>query len=84
MMMELPGRATILFPYRMDQEDGLFDGNGWVKTLDWTSGQFRYQVDRKVTGGSKLLGLRTLELSSIQQEDAEEFRPRDGGQDMRQ
>ncbi|GKY98770.1 hypothetical protein MPSEU_000833200 [Mayamaea pseudoterrestris] len=84
MLVDLDGRATVLFPFRMDQDDGAFGGQGWVKTLDWTPGNVRYQVDRKVTGGSKLLGLRTLELSSIRPEDVDDYRPRDGGQDMRQ
>jgi hypothetical protein len=57
---------------------------GWVMTLDWTPGSMRYQVDRKVCGGEGLLGLRTLELSEVQSMDAEQYRPRDGGSNMRQ
>jgi hypothetical protein len=57
---------------------------GWVTSLDWTPGKIRYQVDRKVLGGTKLKGLRTLELSEVQGEDADRWRPRDGGSDMRQ
>ena len=57
---------------------------GWVTSLDWTPGRIRYQVDRKVLGGTKLKGLRTLELSEVQGEDAERWRPKDGGSNMRQ
>ncbi|KAL3823069.1 hypothetical protein ACHAXA_011121 [Cyclostephanos tholiformis] len=57
---------------------------GWVTSLDWTPGRIRYQVDRKVLGGTKLKGLRTLELSEVQGDDADRWRPRDGGSDMRQ
>ena len=84
MMLDLEGGATVLFPYVMDQDNNAFDGNGWVSSLDWTPGSIRYQVDRKVAGGKDLLGLRTLELSEVQSVDAETYRPRDGGADMRQ
>ena len=84
MLLDLPGRATVLFPHMMEQDDTSFDGSGWVFSLDWTPGRFRYQVDRKVTGGTKLLGLRTLELSEVQSADADEFRPSKGPEDMRQ
>ncbi|KAL3797234.1 hypothetical protein ACHAW5_004590 [Stephanodiscus triporus] len=57
---------------------------GWVTSLDWTPGRIRYQVDRKVLGGTKLKGLRTLELSEVQGEDADRWRPKDGGSNMRQ
>jgi len=40
--------------------------------------------DRKVLGGTKLKGLKTLELSEVQGEDADRWRPRDGGANMRQ
>ena len=40
--------------------------------------------DRKVLGGKKLKGLKTLELSEVQGEDADRWRPRDGGANMRQ
>lgn len=84
MMMDLDGGATLLFPYKMDQHPDAFDGNGWVTSLDWTPGRIRYQVDRKVEGGKKLMGLRSLELSEVQGVDADTYRPRDGGSDMRQ
>jgi len=57
---------------------------GWVTSLDWTPGRIRYQLDRKVLGGTKLKGLRTLELSEVQGEDADRWRPKDGGSNMRQ
>jgi hypothetical protein len=60
------------------------DRYGWVTSLDWTAGGMRYQVDRKVHSGRQLRGLRTLELSEVQGVDADRYRPRDGGQDMRQ
>jgi hypothetical protein len=81
MMVDLDGRATALFPYRMDQDD---NDEGWVMTLDWTPGTFRYQVDRKIKGGPQLLCLRTLELSEVMNENADLYRPRDGGADMLQ
>jgi hypothetical protein len=84
MLLDLEGQATVLFPYQMDQASGSFDGNGWVSSLDWTPGSMRFQVDRKVNGGKEILGLRTLELSEVQSKDAETYRPRDGGQNMRQ
>jgi hypothetical protein len=84
MLLDLEGGATTLFPYVMDQDPAAFDGMGWVTSLDWTPGNIRYQVDRKVHGGEKLLGLRTLEVSEVQKGDADTYRPRDGGRDMRQ
>lgn len=84
LLMELEGGASLLFPYEMDQDPSAFDGEGWVTSLDWTAGSMRYQVDRKVNGGPDLLGLKTLELSEVQGADAETYRPRDGGQNMRQ
>lgn len=95
-LLDLEGEATILFPAVMDQtEDGDDDNdddntgssssnNNWVTSLDWTAGPMRYQVDRKVHGGINLMGLRTLELSEVQGADADQYRPRDGGQNMRQ
>jgi len=82
--MDLDGGATILFPYRMDQDPDAFSGNGWVTSLDWSPSSQRFQVDRKVKGGSEILGLRTLELSEVQKANAETYRPRDGGANMRQ
>jgi len=84
MMLDLDGGATLLFPYKMDQHPEAFEGNGWVTSLDWTPGRIRYQVDRKVEGGKKLMGLRSLELSEVQGVDADTYRPKDGGKDMRQ
>lgn len=84
MMMDLDGGATLLFPYTLDQDPDAFDGNGWVTSLDWTPGRIRYQVDRKVEGGKKLMCLRSLELSEVQGVDADTYRPKDGGADMRQ
>mmetsp|Transcript_14278 Transcript_14278/g.27088 ORF Transcript_14278/g.27088 Transcript_14278/m.27088 type:complete len:85 (+) Transcript_14278:514-768(+) len=84
MTVDLEGYTTLLFPHRMDQSPEAFGGNGWVTSLDWTPGRIRYQVDRKVLGGRKLKGLRTLELSEVQGADASDYRPRDGGADMRQ
>lgn len=82
--IDLDGGATILFPYCMDQDPEAFDGNGWVTSLDWSPSSQRFQVDRKVKGGSEILGLRTLELSEVQKSNAETYRPRDGGANMRQ
>merc|ERR1711865_305931 len=44
----------------------------------------RYQLDRKMTSGINILGLRTLELSTVQGVDAATYRPSDGGENMRQ
>lgn len=84
MLLDLDGKASVLFPYIIDQDPVAHNGEGWVHTLDWTPGNMRYQVDRKVNSGVNLLGLRTLELSEVQSIDAETYRPRDGGQNMRQ
>lgn len=84
MLLDLEGGATLLFPHEMEQKPTAFEGNGWVTSLDWTPGRYRYQVDRKIKGGIELRNLRTLELSEVQGDDADEYRPRDGGEDMRQ
>ena len=84
MMLDLEGGATVLFPHTIDQDPEAFGGNGWVTSLDWTPGRIRYQVDRKVLGGTKIKGLKTLELSEVQGADADQYRPKDGGADMRQ
>lgn len=84
LMLDLEGGATLLLPYLMDQDESVHPNSGWVTSLDWTPGRIRYQVDRKVNGGKDLLGLRTLELSEVQGADADAYRPRDGGQNMRQ
>ncbi|CAB9507001.1 expressed unknown protein [Seminavis robusta] len=84
MLLDLDGGATILFPYEMQQDPAAFDGNGWVTSLDWTPGRYRFQADRKVQGGLEIRNLRTLELSEVQSADADQYRPRDGGSDMRQ
>lgn len=80
-MVDLDGGATILFPYEIDQKDETL---GWVTSLDWSAAGMRYQVDRKIQGGPNVMGLRTLELSEVQAANAEQYRPRDGGQNMRQ
>ena len=82
MLLDLEGHATVLFPFLLDQTEK--GDQGWVTSLDWAPGAMRYQVDRKVGAGRLLLGLRTLELSEVQTADAEQYRPRDGGSDMRQ
>eukprot|EP00536_Pseudo-nitzschia_multiseries_P001211 jgi/Psemu1/180460/e_gw1.15.215.1 len=84
LMLDLEGRATVLLPYLMDQDPEAHDGTGWVKSLDWTPGKLRYQLDRKTKSGKAMLGLRTLELSEVQSADAEQYRPSDGGANMRQ
>jgi len=90
MMLDFEGGATLLLPHRLDQHhdgDETEEGgssSGWVTSLDWTPGRIRYQVDRKVMGGTKLKGLRTLELSEVQGADADRYRPKDGGENMRQ
>jgi hypothetical protein len=92
-MVDMEGGATALFPVRIDQnvEDSETEigenGNravNWITSLDWTAGAMRYQVDRKSHGGVNIRGLKTLELSEVQSADADQYRPRDGGQDMRQ
>ena len=62
-MIDLDGGASVLFPHTIDQDPAAFDGNGWVTSLDWTPGAIRYQADRKVNSGTKIKGLRSLELS---------------------
>ncbi|KAL7530871.1 hypothetical protein ACHAXR_003718 [Thalassiosira sp. AJA248-18] len=90
MLLDFEGGATILLPHRLDQQDdgvtetGREDAFGWVTSLDWTPGEIRYQVDRKVMAGTKMKGLRTLELSEVQGNDADRWRPQDGGANMRQ
>jgi hypothetical protein len=75
----------VLFPFTLDQSVDAFGGNtGWVTSLDWTPDTMRYQVDRKVKGGVDLMCLRTLEVTEVQGMDADRYRPRDGGEDMRQ
>lgn len=84
LLLDLEGGATLLLPFQMDQDPTVHPDSGWVTSLDWTPGKFRFQVDRKINGGRGLLGLRTLELSEVQSADAQMYRPRDGGADMRQ
>jgi len=84
LMLDLEGRATVLLPYVMDQDPEAHGGTGWVSTLDWTPGVQRYQLDRKTKSGKDMLGLRTLELTEVQSADAAEYRPTDGGENMRQ
>ena len=84
MMLDLEGYASVLFPYKINQDPTAFDGNGWVQSLDWSPGRIRFQADRKVLGGTKLRGLKTLELSEVEAESADQWRPRDNGENMRQ
>ena len=88
MLLDFEGGATLLLPHRLDQhQDGDEENetsHGWVTSLDWTPGEIRYQVDRKVLSGTKLKGLKTLELSEVVGQDADKWRPKDGGVDMRQ
>eukprot|EP00584_Thalassiosira_punctigera_P023965 CAMPEP_0172555242 /NCGR_PEP_ID=MMETSP1067-20121228/58315_1 /TAXON_ID=265564 ORGANISM="Thalassiosira punctigera, Strain Tpunct2005C2" /NCGR_SAMPLE_ID=MMETSP1067 /ASSEMBLY_ACC=CAM_ASM_000444 /LENGTH=499 /DNA_ID=CAMNT_0013343757 /DNA_START=10 /DNA_END=1509 /DNA_ORIENTATION=+ len=87
MLLDFEGGATVLLPHRLDQhhkDQADEETFGWVTSLDWTPGSIRYQVDRKVLGGTKLKGLRTLELSEVQSDDADRYRPKDGGANMRQ
>lgn len=84
MMLNLEGYASVLFPYKIHQDPEAFDGNGWVQTLDWSPGRIRYQADRKVRGGAKLRELKTLELTEVEAESADKWRPSDSGQNMRQ
>jgi len=84
LLLDLDGGATLLLPFIMDQDPMVYPQSGWVTSLDWSPGQYRFQVDRKVNGGKDILGLRTLELSQVESADAETYRPRDGGADMRQ
>jgi hypothetical protein len=85
MMLDLDGGATVLLPYLMDQDASVHgEKSGWVTSLDWTPGKFRYQADRKIKGGKEMMGLRTLELSEVLGADAATYRPRDGGSNMRQ
>ena len=60
------------------------NGGGWVVSLDWTPGKNRFQADRKTNSGKHLMGLRTLELTEVESASAANYRPQDGGQDMRQ
>jgi hypothetical protein len=84
MKLDLEGGATLLLPYLIDQDPSVHPDMGWVTSLDWSPGPIRFQVDRKINGGQGILGLRTLELSEVQSADAETYRPKDGGEDMRQ
>jgi hypothetical protein len=84
MLLDLEGYASTLFPYKIDQDPEAFGGNGWVQSLDWSPGRIRYQADRKVLGGAKVRGLKTLELSEVEADAADQWRPKDQGEDMRQ
>jgi hypothetical protein len=88
-MVDMEGGATALFPAIIDQAvesvgESDSDNVSWITSLDWAAGPMRFQVDRKSYGGVNLRGLRTLELSEVQSADADQYRPRDGGQNMRQ
>jgi hypothetical protein len=84
MKLDLEGGATVLLPYLIDQDPSVHPDMGWVTSLDWSPGPIRFQVDRKINLGQGILGLRTLEVSEVQSADAETYRPKDGGEDMRQ
>lgn len=84
LFLDLEGGASLLLPYLLDQDPAAHNGTGWVTSLDWTPKNIRYQVDRKVDGGPKLMGLRSLELSEVEGAKANQYRPRDGGMNMRQ
>jgi len=84
MLLDLDGYASVLFPYKIDQDPDAHDGNGWVQSLDWSPGRIRLQADRKVLGGVKLRGLKTLELTEVEAEAADQWRPNDDGENMRQ
>jgi len=84
MQLDLEGYATALFPHALDQDPKAHDGNGWCVSLDWTPGKMRYQADRKFLGGKNVKGLKTLELSEVASEQAEQYRPKGGPEDMRQ
>eukprot|EP00526_Cylindrotheca_closterium_P013072 CAMPEP_0113604038 /NCGR_PEP_ID=MMETSP0017_2-20120614/1588_1 /TAXON_ID=2856 /ORGANISM="Cylindrotheca closterium" /LENGTH=443 /DNA_ID=CAMNT_0000512449 /DNA_START=119 /DNA_END=1447 /DNA_ORIENTATION=+ /assembly_acc=CAM_ASM_000147 len=78
MLLDLEGGASLLVPYKMDQDPMVHGDMGWVTSFDWSPGPIRFQVDRKINGGSGILGLRTLELSEVQAADADTYRPKDG------
>ena len=86
LLLDLEGRATVLLPYLMDQDPDAHgpDCSGWVTSLDWTPGKNRFQADRKTNSGKDLMGLRTLELTEVESATADMWRPRDGGENMRQ
>ena len=85
MFIDLEGSASALFPYIIDQDPLIHGADAtWVTSLDWTPGRYRYQVDRKFLGGQNIRGLKTLELSEVEADQGELWRPRDGGMDMRQ
>ena len=84
LLLDLEGGATVLLPYKMDQHPDDPESSGWVTSLDWTPGKNRFQADRKVKGGKEILGLRTLELTEVGSESADDWRPSDEGADMRQ
>jgi len=85
MFIDLEGSASALFPFILDQ-DPLVHGSdaAWVTSLDWSPGRFRYQVDKKFLSGPSIRNLKTLELSEVETDQADLWRPRDGGMDMRQ
>lgn len=82
LQLDLEGRATALFPSKIDQD--IDYGTGWVFTLDWTTDELRYQADRKVFGGLGVKGLYRLELSEVRGEESELWRPNKGPQNMSQ
>jgi len=76
------GFATALFPHTIDQDPNAYDGKGWVATLDWSPGKMRYQADRKFEGGTGVKGLRSLELTEMMSQDAEQYKPEKGPADL--
>jgi len=53
-LLDLEGGATLLLPFCMDQDPEAHDGSGWVTSLDWSPGKFRFQLDRKVGSGGNI------------------------------
>ncbi len=84
MFLDLDGGASILFPHTLKQDDSDDSPKGYVTSLDWTPGRIRFQADRKINAGIQLKGLKTLELTEVEAETADIWRPKDGGQNMRQ
>ena len=83
MQVDLEGYATALFPFVLDQAD-VVDESSWVVSLDWTPGKMRYQCDRKFLGGKQIKGLKTLELCEVAADQAQDYRPGGGPENMRQ
>ena len=84
MFLDLDGGASLLFPHTLKQDDADDSPKGYVTSLDWTPGRIRFQADRKIIAGNQLKGLKTLELTEVEADTADTWRPKDGGQNMRQ